>query len=244
MSLIILDELQVMDTAVEAVVSRVRAHDIHNDIRLIGLSRAAVACPNDVGLFLGIPRDSTHGIYNFGSVCDTTMTGVQVVGFTAQQYTTCMKMMSQAVWDTIQVHLQPTKYVCVVVPTQEEVILTSQVLKERVLNCRDQKIWQQSQEKEDERSACIQDATVQEMLEHGIGLLHPGMCKADCDIVQDLVSSRKIRVSFFHTIYSLFMYRLHFLFYVLSPEVWFVLLCGLAYSHLQSIKNSTFLHHV
>jgi len=58
----------------------------------------------------------------------------------------------------------------------------------------------QSQEKQDEKDACIQDTTVQEMLKHGIGWLHPGVCEADCDIVPDLASSRKIRVSYFHTI--------------------------------------------
>ena len=200
MSLIIWDELQVMDAAVEVLVSRVRALDVRNNIRLIGLSRAAVAYPNDVARFLGIPPDSAQSIYNFGRVSDTSMTGVQVVGFTGQQYATRMQLMSRAVWDTVQAHLQPNKCVCVLVPTEKQVILTSQVLKERVLNFRNPKIWLQHQEMQDEKGTCIQDITVREMLEHGIGLLHPGMCKADCDIVQDLASSRKIRVSYCHTI--------------------------------------------
>jgi len=189
-----------MDTAVEAVVSRVRALDVRNDIRLIGLSQATLAYPNDVARFLGIPPDSAQSIYNFGCLSDTSMPGVQVVGFTEQRYTTRMRLMSRAVWDTVQAHLQPSKCVCVLVPTQKQVILTSQVLKERVLNFRNPKIWLQSQEKQDEKDTCIQDITVQEMLDHGIGLLHPGMCKADCDIVQDLASSRKIRVSYCHSI--------------------------------------------
>lgn len=194
-----MDELQVMDTAVEAVVSRVRALDVRNNIRLIGLSRAAVAYPNDVACFLGIPPDSAQSIYNFGCVSDTSMTGVQVVGFTEQQYTTRMQVMSRAVWDTVQMHLQPSKCVCVLVPTQKQVILTAQVLKERVLNFKNPKIWLQIQEKQVEKDTCIQDLTVREMLEHGLGLLHPGMSEADCDIVQDVASSRKIRVRYFHT---------------------------------------------
>jgi len=199
-SLIILDDLQVMHTAVEAVVSRVRALDVHNNVRLIGLSRVAVAYPNDVARFLAIPPDSAQSIYNFGCVSNTSMTGVQVVGFTEQQYTTRMQLMSRAIWDTVQAHLQPSKCVCVLVPTEKQVILTSRVLKERVLNFRNPKIWLQSQEKQVGKGTCIQDITAQEMLEHGIGLLHPGMCKADCDIVQDLASSQKIRVSYCHTI--------------------------------------------
>ena len=199
-SLIILDELQVMDTAVEAVVSRVRALDVRNNVRLIGLSRAAVAYPNDVARILGIPPDSAKSIYNFGCVSDTSMTGVQVVGFTEQQHTTRMQMMSQAIWDTVQAHLQPSKCVCVLVPTEKQVILTARVLKERVLNFRNPKTWLQSQEKQDKKDTCIQDVTVREMLEHGIGLLHPEMCKADCDILQDLAISRKIRVSYCHTV--------------------------------------------
>ena len=195
-----MDELQVMDTAVEAVVSRVRALDVHNNIRLIGLSQAALACPNDVARFLGIPPDSAWSIYNFGCDSGTSMTGVQVVGFTEQQYTTRMQLMSRAIWDTVQAHLQPSKCVCLLVPTQEQVILTSQVLKDRVLNFGNPKIWLQSQEKQNEKDACIQDITVQEMLKHGIGLLHPGMCEGDCDIVQDLASSQKIRVSYCRTV--------------------------------------------
>jgi hypothetical protein len=78
--------------------------------------------------------------------------------------------------------------------------LTAQVLKERVLNFRNPKIWLQSQEKQVEKGTCIQDLTVREMLEHGIGLLHPGISKADCDFVQDVASLRKIRVSYCHTI--------------------------------------------
>ena len=125
-----------------------------------------------------------------------------MVGFMEQEYTTRMQLMSRAIWDTVQVHLQPTKCVCVcvLIPTQEEVILTSQVLKKRALNFRNPKIWLQSQEKQNEKDACIQDVTVREMLEHGIGWLHPGVCEADCDIVQDLASSRKIRVSYCHAI--------------------------------------------
>lgn len=196
-----MDELQVMDTAVEAVVSRVRTLDVHNNIRLIGLSRTALAYPNDVACFLGIPRDSSQSIYNFGCVSGASMTGVQVVGFTEQQYTTRMQVMSQAVWDTVQVHLQPGECVCVLVPTRKQVILTAQVLKERVLNFRNPKIWLQSQEKQNDEDTCIQDIIVQEMLEHGIGLLHPGMGKADSDIVQDLASSQKIRVSYCHTVF-------------------------------------------
>jgi replicative superfamily II helicase len=189
-----------MDTAVEAVVSRVRALDVCNNVRLIGLSRSALAYPNDVARILGIPPDSAKSIYNFGHVSDTSMRGVQVVGFTEQQRTTRMQMMSRAVWDTVQAHLQPSKCVCVLVPTRKQVILTAQVLKERVLNFGNPKTWLQSQEKKDKKDICIQDVTVREMLEHGIGLLHPGMCEADCDILQDLASSRKIRVSFCHTV--------------------------------------------
>ena len=95
--------------------SRVRTLDVRNNIRLIGLSWAALAYPNDVAHFLGIPPDSAQSIYNFGRVSDTSKTGLQVVGFTEQQYTTRMQMMSQAIWDTVQVHLQPTKCVCVCV---------------------------------------------------------------------------------------------------------------------------------
>jgi replicative superfamily II helicase len=164
------------------------------------LSWAAVAYPNDVAHFLGIPPDSAQSIYNFGCVSDTSMTGVQVVGFTEQWYPTRMHLMSQAIWDTIQVHLQPSKCVCVLVPTQKEVISTSEALKEIVSSFRNPKIWLHSQERQDEKYTCIQDITVREMLEHGIGLLHPGMGKDDCDIVQDLANSRKIRVSYCHTI--------------------------------------------
>lgn len=195
-----MDELQVMDTAVEAFVSRVRALDVCNNIRLIGLSRAAVAYPNDVARFLGIPSDSAQSICNFDCVSGTSMAGVQVVGFTEQQYTTRMQVMSRAIWNTVQAHLQPSKCACVLVPTRKQVILTAQVLKERVLNFGNPKIWLQSQAKQDEKDICVQDITVQEMLEHGIGLLHSGMSKADCDIVQDLASSKKIRVSYCHTV--------------------------------------------
>jgi len=93
----------------------VRTLDVHNNIRLIGLSWAALAYPNDVAHFLGIPPDSAQSIYNFGCVSDTSKTGVQVVGFMEQEYTTRMQLMSRAIWDTVQVHIQPTKYVCVCV---------------------------------------------------------------------------------------------------------------------------------
>lgn len=195
-----MNELQVMDTTVEAVVSRVRALEVCNNIRLIGLSRAAVAYPNDVAQFLGIPPDSAQSICNFDCVSGTSTTGVQVVGFTEKQYTTRMRVMSRAIWDIVQAHLQHSKCACVLVPTQKQVILTAQVLKERVSNFTNPKIWLQSQEKQCEMDTCVQDITVQEMLEHGIGLLHPGMSKADCDIVQDLASSKKIRVSYYHTV--------------------------------------------
>jgi replicative superfamily II helicase len=194
------DELQVMDTAVEVVVSRVRAPKVRNHVRLLGLSRTAVAYPNDVAHFLGIPPDSSWSIYNFGCSSGTSMTGVQVLGFTEKQYTTRMQVMSQAVCNTVQAHLQPSERACVLVPTRKQVILTAQILKERVLNFRNPKIWLQSQEKQDKKDICIQDLTVKEMLEHGIGLLHPGMSKADCDVVEDLASSQKIRVSYFYTI--------------------------------------------
>ena len=75
-------------------------------------------------------------------------------------------------------------------------MLTARVLKERVSNFRNPKIWLQSQRKQAGKPTCIQDLTVQEMLKHGIGLLHPGMSKADCGIVRDLASSQKIRVSY------------------------------------------------
>ena len=111
-----------------------------------------------------------------------------MVGFMEQEYTTRMQLMSRAIWDTVRVHLQPTKCVCVLILKQKQVILTSEVLKKRVLNFRNPKIWLQSQEKQNEKDACIQDVTVREMLEHGIGWLHPGVCEADCDIVQDLAA--------------------------------------------------------
>ena len=134
-----------------------RTLDVHNNIRLIGLSWAALAYPNDVAQFLGIPPDSAQSIYNFGCVSDTSKTGVQVVGFMEQEYTTRMQLMSRAIWDTVRVHLQPTKCVCVLILKQKQVILTSEVLKKRVLNFRNPKIWLQSQEKQNEKDACIHD---------------------------------------------------------------------------------------
>lgn len=186
-----------MDTAVEAVVSRMRTPKVRDNVRLIGLSRTALAYPNDVACFLGIPPDSPQGVYNFGCVSGTSLTGVQVVGFNEKQYATRMQVMSRAVWDTIQVHLQPSECVCVLVPTRKQVILTAQVLKERVSNFRNPKIWLQCQENQGKKDTFIQDLAVREMLENGIGLLHSGMSKVDCDIVYDLARSRKIRVSYF-----------------------------------------------
>lgn len=195
-----MDELQVMDTAMEIVVSRVRAPDIHNNVRLIGLSRTALAYVNDIACFLGIPPDSSHGIYNFGYVSSSSSsTQIQIVTFTQKQYTTRMMVMSQAVGDTLQKHLQPAKCACVLVPTQRQVILTAEVLKEMGMNSSNPKVWLQCEMKKNiEHIACVQDSTVQDMLEHGIGILHPGMSEADCDVVQDLASSQKIRVSCFH----------------------------------------------
>jgi replicative superfamily II helicase len=204
-SLIIVDELQVMDTAMEAVVCRVRAPEICNNVRLIGLSRTTLAYVSDVAHFLGIPPDSAQGIYNFGCVSNSSssasITGVQIVAFTQKQYTTRMKMMSQAVGNTLQKYLQPNKCACVLVPTQRQVILTAQVLKERVMNSSNPKVWLQYEAKQDTKHViCAQDLTVQDMLEHGIGMLHSGMNEADCDVVQDLAYSQKIRVSCFHII--------------------------------------------
>jgi hypothetical protein len=60
-----------------------------------------------------------------------------------------MMMMSQAVRDTLQKHLQPKKCACVLVPTQRQVILTAQVLKERVMNSSNPKVWLQYEAKQD-----------------------------------------------------------------------------------------------
>ncbi|XP_021940877.1 activating signal cointegrator 1 complex subunit 3-like isoform X3 [Zootermopsis nevadensis] len=197
-SLIIVDELQVLDTAVEAVVSRVRAPEIRDNVRLIGLSRATLAYTNDFARFLGIPPDSPQGIYNFGYVSNSSsssITAVEIVAFTQKRYTTRMMIMSQAVWDTLKKHLQPNKCVCVLVPTQRQVILTAQVLKTRVMNSKNPKVWLHCEVKQDTKHViCAQDLTVQDMLQHGIGILHSGMSEVDCDIVQDLATSQKIRV--------------------------------------------------
>jgi replicative superfamily II helicase len=160
---------------------------------------------NDVARFLGIPPDSPWGIYNFGHVTNSSysasITGVQIVAFTQKLYTTRMRMMSQAVGDTLQKCLQPNKCACVLVPTQRQVILTAQALKERVMNSSNPKVWLQYVAKQDTKLViCAQDLAVQDMLEHGIGMLHSGMSKADCDVVQDLANSQKIRVSCFHII--------------------------------------------
>jgi replicative superfamily II helicase len=200
-SLIIVDELQVMDTAVETIVSRVRAPEICNNVRLIGLSRTTLTYANDIARFLGVPPNSPQGIYNFGCASDTSISEVQVVAFAEKQYTARMLAMLRAVGDTIQENLQPKECACVLVPTQRQVILTAQMLKERVANSSNPHIWLQCQEKQDTKDvACAQDEIVQEMLKHGIGVLHSRMSETDHNIVQDLASSQKIRVSCFLTI--------------------------------------------
>ncbi|XP_069686296.1 activating signal cointegrator 1 complex subunit 3-like isoform X2 [Periplaneta americana] len=192
-SLVVVDELQAMDTAMEVAITRLRMTSaLHSKVRLVALSRAVLADMNDIANFLGIPPDSPQSVYNFRCM---SAAKVQVVGFTQKQYSVRMMAMSQTIWDIIQEHLPAKKFAAVLVPTRKQVLLTAQSLRDRVMACEDPIVWLECDATDGSRDVTrVQNVTLRTMLECGIGMFHAGMSRSDFEFVQHLVDLKMIRV--------------------------------------------------
>ncbi|KAJ9592238.1 hypothetical protein L9F63_001239, partial [Diploptera punctata] len=182
--LIIANDLQVFDAKMEISTLRLFEAMIPHKVRVIGLSQTALANCNDIACFLGICPESTNSVYNFVFPGNND---VEVVSFSRRCEDVCME---QTILNIIMKHLPYNKVAVILVTMKKDVLTTAAGLKTRVMRTNNPMMWRQKSESVFE----TQDANVGLMLEYGIGIIHSGLSKYDCDIVKTCVRLREARI--------------------------------------------------
>ncbi|PSN45757.1 hypothetical protein C0J52_08046 [Blattella germanica] len=194
-SLIVVNDLHLLDADMEAALLRILASPQHKLVRVLGLSPTSIACSDDIIRFLRISPESPSRVYNFGHYTDSMMLNkVEVLGFSLRDFSTRSRAMSLSVWDIIQ-NVQTDERVIVLVPSREEVLATGMALKKFISDSLNPDICKCWEDNVEDMMFETQDINVSDLLKLGIGLLESGMSDYDCNIIHTIWQLRMIRVS-------------------------------------------------
>ncbi|KAI8357996.1 Sec63-domain-containing protein [Mortierella sp. GBAus27b] len=194
--LFIADELHLIGGEIgptyEIVVSRMRyiASQMETKIRIVALS-TSLANARDLGEWIGA---TSHSVFNFHPMVRPLPLDVHIQSYTIPHFASWMIAMAKPTYTAITTH-SPEKPVIVFVPSRKQCRLTVAELltfcaaddtPDRFLHC--------------ERDALnthlehVQDKSLAESLEHGIGFYHEALSKGDKRVVETLFESGAIQV--------------------------------------------------
>ncbi|KAL1916259.1 uncharacterized protein VTP21DRAFT_5876 [Calcarisporiella thermophila] len=195
-SCVIIDEIHLLGgdrgPTLEMIVSRMNYMGAQTDqrIRIIGLS-TALANAHDLANWLGI---TPQGLFNFRHSVRPVPLEIYIDGFPGKHYCPRMAMMNKPTFAAIKTH-SPTQPVIVFVSSRRQTRLTAQDL---IALCgleeNPRRFLRLSEDELEMVLAQVQDQSLKNSLQFGIGLHHAGLTDRDRGIVEELFVNTKIQV--------------------------------------------------
>ena len=187
--LVVIDEAHLLGTdrghIIEAVVDRMKS--MPTKVRFIGLS-TCLSNPLDVAEFLGVSR---RGTYNFPPQMRAVPLKTFIRGFPGRHFCPRMASMNKPLSDAIREYSND-KPTLVFVPSRRQTRLTAFDLISYATN-RGEPFYYTTPETA-LASQKVQDQTLSHCLSLGIGLHHAGLVSSDCEIVEELFASGKMKL--------------------------------------------------
>ncbi|KAI9277671.1 Sec63 Brl domain-containing protein [Umbelopsis sp. AD052] len=176
----------------EVILSRMRyiAAQTKNPIRIVALG-TSLANARDVGEWLGA---TSHSVFNFHPSVRPVPLEINIQSYNIPHFASLMMAMSKPTYLAINAY-SPEKPTIVFVPSRKQCRLTATDIltfcaaddqPDRFLKCNLEDIQSHLQR--------IQDPSLAEMLEHGVGFYHEALSKQDKRIVEQLFDSGAIQV--------------------------------------------------